>query len=742
MFTLCTSSIVGSTSNCRYPFVIDVENIEDLKQAATHDFVCAKYKNNYRNESNFLESNCLPLDCDNDHSDNPLEWITPEDIAEAFPGVAFAIHYSRHNQSEKDGKSPRPRFHVLFPIAVETNAKAYKEMKTKVQTFYPYFDTNALDAARFLFGTPDPQVEWHEGDLNLTEFFYFQQQNQETVAQGNRNNHMSQFAGRILKRLGNCDESKKAFIEESKKCDPPLGRDELNTIWKSALGFYRNISKQDGYIPPEEYNNGWKYQPSDYSDVGQAMVLAREHKEVLAYTDATDYLRFDGNRWLESKQLAVGLYEDFLDKQLKEADEVLESSKKALVDSGIDESIVSSGGRTLEKLIDGTNMSAFIKFKSAMAYHTFVMKHRLMKNISSVLTAAKPMLLKQISEFDAHEFLLNTPDGTIDLKTGNLNQHCSSDYLTKMTACPVDQKGKELWEDAVNKIFCNDKELINYVQQIVGLSAIGKVFVEALVIAYGDGSNGKSTFWNTISRVLGDYSGVISADVLTVGCKRNPKPEMAELKGKRLVIAAELEEGVRLNTSIMKQLSSTDEVSAEKKYKDPFKFIPTYTVILYTNHLPKVGATDDGTWRRLIVIPFNAKMTGKSDIKNYADYLVENAGGAVLSWIIEGARKAISNDYILTAPKAVEDAIGKYRQNNDWLSEFLDECCEVSPSFSEKAGDLYQEYRNFCARTGEFCRRNSDFYSSLENAGFLRKRRNIGVIVNGLKLKSDFLEEN
>lgn len=743
MFTLYTSNIIGQTSNCLYPKQVEVNSADDLKLASSHDFVCAKYKNSYRNESNFLESNCLPVDCDNDHSESHVEWVTPNDVARAFPGVAFAVHYSRHNNLEKDGKPPRPRFHILFPIAVETSPKAYKDMKTRVQKYFPYFDTNALDAARFFFGTQDPKVEWYEGDLNLTEFFYFQQQNQETIQQGNRNNHMSQFAGRVLKRLGKCDEAKKAFIEESKKCDPPLDREELQRIWKSALGFYNGVSKQDGYIPPEEYNaNGWKFQPSDYSDVGQALVVAREHKEVLAYTDATDYLRFDGNRWLESKQLAVGLYEDFLDKQLKEADEVLESSKKALIDSGIDESIVNAGGRALEKEIGSSNMKAFIKFKSASAYHAFVMKHRLMKNISSVLTAAKPMLLKQISEFDAHEFLLNTPEGTVDLKTGDLNQHCSSDYLTKMTACPVNQKGKELWEDAVNKIFCGDQELIDYVQQIVGLSAIGKVFVEALVIAYGDGSNGKSTFWNTISRVLGDYSGVISADVLTVGCKRNPKPEMAELKGKRLVIAAELEEGVRLNTSIMKQLSSTDEVSAEKKYKDPFKFIPTYTVVLYTNYLPKVGATDDGTWRRLIVIPFNAKMGGKSDIKNYADYLVENAGSAVLSWIIEGAKKAIANNYILKAPKAVEDAIGKYRQNNDWLSSFLEECCEVDPTLQQKSGDLYQEYRNYCARTGEYTRSTTDFYSSLEIAGFTKRKTKNGAFVFGLQVKSEFLEES
>lgn len=96
-----------------------------------------------------------------------------------------------------------------------------------------------------------------------------------------------------------------------------------------------------------------------------------------------------------------------------------------------------------------------------------------------------------------------------------------------------------------------------------------EAIVEALIIAYGDGRNGKSTFWNAISRVLGLYSGNISADTLTVGCRRNIKPEMAEVKGKRLLIAAEMQEGARLNDSTVKQLCSTDDVFAEKKYKDP-----------------------------------------------------------------------------------------------------------------------------------------------------------------------------
>ncbi|HAM1898228.1 TPA: DNA primase, partial [Listeria monocytogenes] len=285
-----------------------------------------------------------------------------------------------------------------------------------------------------------------------------------------------------------------------------------------------------------------------------------------------------------------------------------------------------------------------------------------------------------------------------------------------------------------------DQELIDYVQMIVGLAAIGKVYVEALIISYGEGRNGKSTFWNVISRVLGNYSGSISADILTSQIRRNVKPELAEAKGKRLLIAAELEEGMRLNTSNIKQLCSTDEIAAEKKYKDPFKYVPTHTLVLYTNHLPKVGAIDKGTWRRLIVIPFLATIDGNKDIKNYADYLFENAGGAILQWILDGAKKVIAADFHLTVPQVVANAISEYKTANDWLGHFLDECCETAVDFEEKSGELYAEYRAFCTRTGEYIRSSADFYTALEAGGFKRRRTNKGNKIVGLQLKSEFLE--
>jgi P4 family phage/plasmid primase-like protien len=258
-----------------------------------------------------------------------------------------------------------------------------------------------------------------------------------------------------------------------------------------------------------------------------------------------------------------------------------------------------------------------------------------------------------------------------------------------------------------------------------------------MMIAYGDGGNGKSTFGNAVLRTIGSYGGTISADALTVGCKRNVKPELAETKGKRLLIAAELEEGMRLNTSMVKQLCSTDEIAAEKKYKDPFHFTPSHTVLLYTNHLPRVGAMDEGIWRRLIVIPFNAKISVKKDVKNYADYLVENAGEYILKWLIEGAEKIIKNDFKLKLPKAVEDAINIYKRDNDWLAHFFEDCCELSTDFQAKSGEVYQAYRAFCARSGEFTRSTTEFYNALEMRGIKKKRLTKGVYLLGLRLSED-----
>ena len=389
-------------------------------------------------------------------------------------------------------------------------------------------------------------------------------------------------------------------------------------------------------------------------------------------------------------------------------------------------------------------MKMLFRLVGAQTYLKFVMKCRNYRNLVNFQNAAKPMLSINMNELDKDPFLINTPHATFDMSKGLAGEqpHDPGDLITKITEKSPGQDGRQLWEDALNIFFCGDHDLIDYVQKTVGVAAVGKVYQEHMIIAYGGGANGKSTFWNTIYRVMGNYAGKISAEALTMNCKRNVKPEMAELKGKRLIIASEMEEGMRLNTATVKQLCSTDEIQAEKKYKDPFAFVPSHTLVLYTNHLPKVGANDDGIWRRLVVIPFNAKITGKSDIKNYADYLFASAGPYIMSWIIEGAMKAIAEDFKIAEPQIVKDAVEAYREDNDWLGQFIDDYCEIGLSYTEKSGELYQAYHTYSSMAGEYTRSTTDFYNAMIKAGFEKHKTNKGVIVMGLKLKDgqDFLD--
>lgn len=740
--TIYDAATVGSRSNCVYPNPVTVTDADTMRQAAAFDHVCAAYKQNYRSVDNFLKADCLPMDCDNDHSDDPDDWLTPFDVAMDFPGVGMIFVYSKSHMKQKGKRGPRPRFHVYFICTETTNSEIYSSWKDRLIADYPYFDDGAKDSARFLFGVKNAVVEVYDGEITIDEFladrFAEWDAVQGQILEGSRNNTMSHYAGRVIKRLGNTEEAHKQFLKEAEKCSPPLDDAELAGIWASAVKFGAKVAAQDGYIPPEQYNQDFLLMPEDFSDVGQAIVLSREYMDRLRFSPATDYIVFNGSFWEESQPNAQGIAQELTARQLEEAETEIQRCMKEMSDNGAWAMLAAMGTKKAMAAFNEAQRRSFEKYERAETYRKYAIKRRDTKYISAALKEARPMIQIEQRVLDADEFLLNLPSGTCDLRTGAIREHNAQDYITKQTAVDPSGDGMDVWEDALQTFFQGDADLIRYVQEIVGLAAIGKVYIEALVIAFGEGRNGKSTFWNTIARVLGTYSGNMSADTLTVGCKRNVKPELAEAKGKRMIIAAELEEGMRLNTSNVKQLCSTDEIYAEKKYKAPFSYVPTHTLVLYTNHLPRVGAIDQGTWRRLIVIPFNAKIEGKADIKNYSDFLFKTAGGAVLSWIIEGAKRVIASDYKIVQPKVVQDAIQKYKENNDWLSHFLDDCCEMGDDFEAKSGELYNAYRSYCLQMGEYTRSTTDFYSALESTGVVRKRTRTGVIIYGLKLKSEF----
>lgn len=749
MFTLYSADIAGNPSNCSYPHRHDITDEAGLKAAICHDYVCAEYKNHYRNNDNFIGSDCLPVDCDNDHSEEPSDWITVDDVAAAFPGVSFAVHYSRHHNREKNGKPARPKFHVLFPIDFMTDATAYSNLKKLINAIFPYFDTKALDAARFFFGTNAADVEIREGSMNLTDFLQdvdsFDQDmdsgqyGSRVITEGNRNATMSRFAGKVIKKYGDTDEAYQCFLEEATKCEPPLSDGELKTIWRSAQKFYSRVASQDGYVPPDVYNDDTSYKPEDFSDVGQAEVLAKHFSNELRYSPATHFIRYTEHYWKETEPGAQAVAHELTRRQLKEATKEMCEALKKMETCGAQTILDGTSKAKAEQLMSDEQLEAYKEFLAAKAYQAFALRRRDSKYITATLKESHPMLEISPRDLDADCFALCTPAATYDLRKGlaGAREHSPEDFITKMTAVSPSSKGEQIWLDCLDLIFCDNQELIDYVQMICGLAVIGKVYVEALIIAYGGGRNGKSTFWNSVSRVLGLYSGNISADTLMVGCRRNIKPELAEAKGKRLLIAAEMQEGARLNDSTVKQLCSTDDMFAEKKYKDPFSFTPCHTLVLYTNHLPRVSASDDGIWRRLIVIPFDAKIEGAGDKKNYAEYLYSNAGESILAWVIEGAKKVIELDYKIPVPACVQKAIDEYRAQNDWFGHFIEDKCDVGEEYKESSSALYQAYRNYCLDTNEYVRNTADFYFALENAGYERITAKRKRFFKGLCLKKD-----
>ncbi len=269
MLEFFSANVLGQENNVLYPNRVPVTDVESLRRAVSTDYVCAEYKNNYRANHNFLRSNCLAFDVDNDGCEDKEHWISPEDVIKNFPDVTMAFHFSRHNGIDKHyiddstGEvlrvvTARPRFHVFFEIEPVTDFQLYARMKKDALSLMPYFDTGALDSARFFFGTQEPQVLYHGGTATLNDYLYPSDFDEELakIKVGSRNKTLSLFAGRILKRYGDSEKAQELFLEKSRLCDPPLDDDEVRGIWASAQGFYKRISAQPDYIPPEQYELG------------------------------------------------------------------------------------------------------------------------------------------------------------------------------------------------------------------------------------------------------------------------------------------------------------------------------------------------------------------------------------------------------------------------------------------------------------------------------------------------------
>ena len=699
-------------------------------------------------KGDFSEQTLFMVDIDNKRTGVPIE--TPEHVVEVLKShnLNAAFMYETFSSTEE---VPHFRF-ALVSDEPFTDINERDRTQKALISLFPQADTDCVNADRIFYGTDKGLIEGvtdfsavcgkedllalsaGNSSVNQTSTQVCQKAEWskfgDTIPTGQRHGTLLSFACSILKRYGITDQSYTAFMERAAQCEEPKPQEELEKIWADACKFYEDkIVNSPGYIPPDQYAiNEFDddVDPIDRTDVGQAEVFARVYRNVVRYSPATKFLIYNGTVWQESEIKAQGLSQDLTDRQLNKAQQ--------LIDEG--ESLSDLAGQVGDENMAKAANALISRGKDLRRY---ALARRKSDKVRATLTEARPKVEIDVKALDADPYLLNTPGGTVDLRTGEIKPNDPMDFCTKITTVAPDTENAELFAEFMERVTVGDADLARYLQEVAGMCAVGRVLRENLIIAYGGGGNGKSTLFNLLSHVLGDYSGSLSAETLTANCRKNKSPEFAELRGKRIIIAAELEEGMRLDTSIVKKLCSTDEIQAEKKYKDPFKFVPSHTVILYTNHLPKIGTTDKGTWDRIVAVPFNASFRGmKGEIKNYAEYLYEKCGGAVLSWIIEGAKRFIENGYDLVMPDCVKSAIDQYKVNNNWLDNFLDECCDIDPSYTQKSGELYECYRKYCERTAEYRRSLADFKQALSEAGYETQKTRTGAVVYGLRVSLEF----
>ena len=352
-------------------------------------------------------------------------------------------------------------------------------------------------------------------------------------------------------------------------------------------------------------------------------------------------------------------------------------------------------------------------------------------------------ILKNISDeprtdsFDANPWDLNTPDGIVDLRTGEIRAHDPKARCTKCTTVSMGSLGTDQWYRFIDHITNGDKEFAEYLQTLAGMAAVGAVYEEGLVITYGPGGNGKSTFFGALNAVLGDYAKTVNADVLAPSWGRPDQSYIAALRGVRLAILGETEDSAVMSTAALKRITSQDVISARALYKDPMEFTPTHTTIMHTNHLPRLTSTDGGTKRRIAIAPFPSTLTPEAVIMDYQGVLFRECGPAILRWIVDGAIRFYNNQCKLPKPKCVADATKKYLEEENWFSTFINDCCEIGDDYSARSGELYGAYQTWAGLNGLRSKCARDFSVALESNGFNKKKTNKGTVWEGLKLREE-----
>jgi putative DNA primase/helicase len=354
------------------------------------------------------------------------------------------------------------------------------------------------------------------------------------------------------------------------------------------------------------------------------------------------------------------------------------------------------------------------------------------KGVEDLARASRRFAI-QARDWDLDEFLLNTPEFTVDLRTGERRPHRREDHITKVTQVSPKAGPMPHFDQFMRDITQDDQDLIAYHQRSLGACLSGAINEHFLLFWFGKGRNGKNTLGDLVCKILGDYGKVIPSTTLMASRQDRHPTELANLMGLRLAISSEVPEGAFWNEALIKSITGDETLSARRMRQDFFEFRRTHKHLIFGNYRPILRVVDDGIRTRLHIVPFKAKFVGAKCDAQMGEKLRAEAP-QILNWLLEGHKEWMNQGQQLRRCGAVEEATEDYFDSQSTTEAWLDERCVLDdPGNETRSSDLYDDYVRWKGRRGErpvSTSRWGEFMGSR-----FTKRKSNGWIYQGIALR-------
>lgn len=346
------------------------------------------------------------------------------------------------------------------------------------------------------------------------------------------------------------------------------------------------------------------------------------------------------------------------------------------------------------------------------------------------LAQSQPELATQAALLDTHDMLLGVANGVVNLNTGKLQAAQCADLMTQHSPVTFDAAARcPQFLDFIQQVTGGDKTLAVYLQRVVGYSLTGRTGEQCLFFLYGNGANGKSTFLNVVKDLLGsDFAKQTPSETL-MAKRSSATNDIARLRGVRVVIANEIEDGSLLAESLVKQMTGGEALTARFHYAEFFELTPKFKLFIAGNHKPMIRGRDNGIWRRIRLIPFEVTIPPQQRDKNLQEKLRAELPG-ILNWAINGCLDWQKSG--LSEPKLVTEAVSSYREEMDVIGHWVGERCTVAAKLESKAGDAYQSYKLWAEQNGYKPMAAGTFGREFGDS-FKKVKRNDGNYFQGIK---------